>query len=1058
MLVKNSRPLPGQQQGKNGTCYNPAGLLRALQGAPLLGFGALLGRRAQPGVKSKLIVIPHTHWDREWYLPFQEFRFRLVQAMDELLDLLTRRLEYRHFTLDGQAVLLEDYLEIRPERRDQIKALVQEGRLSIGPWYVLPDQFLVSPEALIRNLLSGHQVAESFGGVLRVGYLPDPFGHVAQLPQLLRGFGIDAAVLWRGVGELGASELTWEAPDGSQVLVVHLTNGYNNAAALPSPGDGLLARVRQLAADLRQKAATEYLALMNGDDHATPQANVPELIAHANPLLRDAELIHGGLIELVEGIRASALRNGHRFPTIRGELRSPRFSPVLPGVMSARMWLKQRNAACEAQLERWAEPFAVLADLAEGETATPGARQRGFLRVAWRHLLQNHPHDSVTGCSVDQVHEEMRVRFDWAEQIAANVTRDALSRLAAKVQTTAARGSAEPAPLILRPAQVLRPAQDERGGLSRDRATAPGQRDTSGAVVVFNPEARARAGFAGAVVALPNGSLPALRDEHGRLVPSQILSRRETPLLEETISWGQLRGLARLLGVSEVTSWSEGKIDHLLRMARLLSRGRLPRLGIASFSLTPTADPCTLALRVGATLDGRHDYEVVQRGLQELQGLLKRDDVHYLQATITKWDEVEVGFVAPQVPALGYATLCVEAADGSAAPVSAWTPGPERIENEHFALAADPASGTVSVLDKATGRCYQGLNRFVDDGEAGDEYNHAAPPRDRVVDAPCQPARVEVTEAGPARATLLIEQRYALPRCLSDDRRERLPAVQECTLTTRLHLYPGVRRIEVETEVDNQACDHRLRVYFPTGLAATASHAESAFWVETRPLALPAASPQWAEQPVGTFPQRRFVDLSDGEHGLLLGVKGLPEYEVLDGPEGATLALTLLRCVGWLSRGDLAARPGHAGPMLPTPGAQCLGRHRFEYCLVPHGGDWSAAYAEAHDFALPLQAVAEESHSGSLPPSGSFLSLEGEGVVLAALKPAESGPGFVLRCYNTLPRPTRVRLCCGFKLAAAERLDLGEHSLQPLSLADPTDLELSLRPGELLTLRLLPAG
>lgn len=982
-------------------------------------LSTLLRRRAAPSTKTKLIVIPHTHWDREWYLPFQEFRFRLVQAVDELLDLLTQRAEYRHFTLDGQAILLDDYLEIRPERRGQIEALVQQGRLSVGPWYVLPDQFLVSPEALIRNLLHGHLLAEQFGGVLRVGYLPDPFGHVSQLPQLLRGFGIDAAVLWRGVGEAAGSELSWEGPDGSQVLVVHLTGGYNNAGVLPGPGDGLLRRVRELVSDLREKATTEYLALMNGDDHAAAQSNVPELIAHVNPLLHDAELIHGSLVELVEGIRQSAQRSERLFPTLRGELRSSRFSPILPGVMSTRMWLKQRNAACESLLERWAEPFAVLADLAEGERATPGGKQRGFLKVAWRHLLQNHPHDSVTGCSVDQVHDEMRVRFDWAEQIAANVTRDALSRLAARVHT---------------------------GDAAAQRAS-----DT---IVVFNPEAHSRTDFARVVVPLPNGSLPALRDDQGRLLPSQILGRKETPLMTETISRGQLHAIARVLGVARASNWTEGKIDGLLRTARLLSRGRIPRLGISSFSITPTASPTTVALHIGATTDGRHNYGVIQQGLLEMQRLLAREDVEYVQVTVTKWDEVEVGFVAHEVPALGYRVLFTEAADASAASATGWTPTAQSIENEFFLVETDPASGTVSVLDKAGGQHYRGLNHFVDDGEAGDEYNHAAPPVDRVVESPSQVTQAAVVEAGPARSTLLVEQLYALPASLTEDRRARSTGTCECIIKTWLHLYPGVRRIDVETEVDNQACDHRLRVHFPTGIAASSSHAESAFWVEERPVKLPPTTSQWAEEPVGTFPQRRFVDVGSEERGLLIGAKGLPEYEVLEGPEGATLALTLLRCVGWLSRGDLRVRPGQAGPMLETPGAQCPGQHRFEYCIVPHPGEWTAAYRQAHHFALPLRAVAEAPHPGPLPLSGSFLSIEGEGAVLAAVKPAEDGGGVVLRCYNTLPRSTRARVTCGFKLTHAERLDLREHLVDALPLADATSLQVSLRQGEILTLRL----
>ena len=143
-------------------------------------------------------IVPHSHWDREWYLTFQQFRFKLVQLVDQVLDILEQDPQFKYFTLDGQTVILEDYLEIRPEERGRIERLIREGRLLIGPWYVLPDEFLVSGEALIRNLQKGLALSSLFGGGMAVGYIPDMFGHIAQMPQILQGFGIDTAVLWRG--------------------------------------------------------------------------------------------------------------------------------------------------------------------------------------------------------------------------------------------------------------------------------------------------------------------------------------------------------------------------------------------------------------------------------------------------------------------------------------------------------------------------------------------------------------------------------------------------------------------------------------------------------------------------------------------------------------------------------------------------------------------------------------------------------------------------------------------------------------------------------------------
>jgi len=167
-----------------------------------------------------LTPVSHAHWDREWYQPSEEFRICLVRLMDRLLDILDRDPDFRYVMLDGQAIVLEDYLAIRPEREPDVAAHVRSGRLLIGPWYILPDEFLVSPESNIRNLLTGARVASRFGKRMDVGNIPDPFGHISQLPQILRGSGMDCAVFWRGVGD-APNEFLWAAPDGSDVLVIH---------------------------------------------------------------------------------------------------------------------------------------------------------------------------------------------------------------------------------------------------------------------------------------------------------------------------------------------------------------------------------------------------------------------------------------------------------------------------------------------------------------------------------------------------------------------------------------------------------------------------------------------------------------------------------------------------------------------------------------------------------------------------------------------------------------------------------------------------------------------
>ncbi len=338
-----------------------------------------------------IIIVPHTHWDREWYQTFQQFRIRLVKTIDKLLDILDQDESFRYFMLDGQTIVLDDYLEIQPEQEERLKSYTRAGRILVGPWYLQPDEFLVSGEALIRNLQIGLRRAAEFGSTMRVGYVPDCFGHIAQLPQILQGVGIDNAVFWRGVGaEATTSEFYWTAPDGTKVLVVHLADpaGYSNARFLPLNPEEFVARVELLASNILPQATTNNLLFMNGSDHLEPQNGLPAVIKTANGLLAhinpehekilthsangsaqhhsngqkkhfDSISIHiGTLPEYIECVRQ---QNTH-FPTLSGEMRSSQYAHLLPSVLSTRMWIKQQNAATENLLERVVEPLTAWAE------------------------------------------------------------------------------------------------------------------------------------------------------------------------------------------------------------------------------------------------------------------------------------------------------------------------------------------------------------------------------------------------------------------------------------------------------------------------------------------------------------------------------------------------------------------------------------------------------------------------------------------------------------------------------------------------------------------------
>lgn len=384
-----------------------------------------------------LHVVSHTHWDREWYLPHEVFRLRLVRLMDNLLDLLERDPRFVHFSLDGQTILLEDYLEIRPEARAKIEEHIRSGRVAIGPWYQLNDEFLVSGEATIRSLLIGTRVAQSFGSVMPVGYLPDQFGNISQMPQILRGFGLDNAIMGRGrqLREDSKMEFWWEAPDGSRVLGSLMALWYNNAQYLPGDPDGAVTFLVNLRDAMRIRSASSHLLLMNGVDHLEPLPWVGKTLAAVAERLHteyDIEVRHSSLEEYVAALRAEVEECSIPLEVVRGELRDDRWGACLAGTLSTRVYLKQANDHAQTALERFAEPLSAMSHL----MGRPYPRQE--LRFAWKLLMQNHPHDSICGCSVDQVHDEMMPRFQRVEQVARFLQEEALDTLTGRDRTRGA--------------------------------------------------------------------------------------------------------------------------------------------------------------------------------------------------------------------------------------------------------------------------------------------------------------------------------------------------------------------------------------------------------------------------------------------------------------------------------------------------------------------------------------------------------------------------------------------------------------------------------------------
>ncbi|WP_199615987.1 alpha-mannosidase [Paenibacillus alkalitolerans] len=388
-------------------------------------------------------IISHTHWDREWYLPFEKHRFRLVKLMDDLLDILDDDPGFRSFHLDGQTIILEDYLEVRPGRRETLEKHIRDGRIHIGPWYVLQDEFLTSSEANVRNLLYGHKDAAAFGRVSKLGYFPDSFGNMGQAAQILRQADIGTAVFGRGVTPTGFnnsvehsvnyespySEMLWQSPDGSQVLGILFANWYSNGNEVPVREAEAKAYWQERLAAAEQFASTPHLLFMNGCDHQPVQKDLPQALAEAARLFPEVSFVHSSFDEYIASVNEHLPR---QLQIVKGELRSQRTHGwgTLVNTASSRVYLKQANERGQTLLEKVAEPLAAFAYLSGKEFP------HHWFEYGWKTLMKNHPHDSICGCSVDEVHREMMIRFEKSRQVAESIAEQSVEHMEKLIDTS----------------------------------------------------------------------------------------------------------------------------------------------------------------------------------------------------------------------------------------------------------------------------------------------------------------------------------------------------------------------------------------------------------------------------------------------------------------------------------------------------------------------------------------------------------------------------------------------------------------------------------------------
>lgn len=896
-----------------------------------------------------------THWDREWYQTFQDYRRRLVRLLDRVLDDIASGKLRGPFTTDGQSIVLEDYLEIRPERRAQVEEYARAGKLVIGPWFVLPDEWLVSGESLVRNIRLGREVARGFGAEpSAAGFVCDLFGHTGQLPQILLGFGIRGAFVWRGVEPRKTAHLRWQGSDGSEVICYRFGRaGYCDYTydVRHSTEHGHAFDASQAAEELDLFLAKEAarsgiapLLVFDGGDHLEyDEEQYKVLFERETSAAFPYEIEHSTLDRYIEEMLGAADRITDVY---RGEMReSAILSPekdsqwLIPGVLSSRVWIKQANADCQALLCHWAEPFATLLS-----TRLREEYPTQFLQTAWRWLLMNHPHDSICGCSIDEVHEDMKYRFAQCRQIAEGQTDESLALIARAVE----------------------------GELAANEVR----------VVVANP-------------------LPTPLDENVELT------------LDIPVEWGKYNeffGFEPKPAFRLYASTGEEIPYQLLGMTPPRTRRRIWRI---KYPEGYQVREMRVALRLSIPAVGYTTLVVREGEKTQKSGV---------------FPELTLPTRHPAAPGLATSECSME--------------------NEALAVRVE-SNGSLTVTDKRTGETYSRLLTFEDIADIGDGWYHGVAVNDQQVASTASAAEVILMHDGPGQCSFRVRTHLKVPAAFEAEQHRRSATFVELLCDSVVTLRAGGERIEVTTTVDNTACDHRLRVLFPSGVEGAQTYfSDSAFDVTERPISLPADNHRRHELAVETAAQQTWTAVGDGRRGLAVVSSGLLEATVRDRPD-RPLALTLFR-----STRRTVLTDGQPLGQLPGP-------MTFSYWIVPFAGELPRTLLGRHGQLLaagirtaqlqPRHLLAQPWKGGRLPAEGGLLALEGD-ALCTSIRQVDGATE--VRLYNPWEAAITARLIPtagdGFP-RSAQSVDLES---KPLGEAVALDQSFPLAPKQILTLRL----
>ena len=932
--------------------------------------------------KKRLHIVTNTHWDREHRTGFQENRYALVEMVDKLIDIMENDPDFKYFIFDGQTIVIEDYLEIKPHMKDRLKALIESGRILIGPWTSLPDHFAISPESIIRNILRGDRASREFGNKMNFGYSIFSFGQMAQLPQIYAGFGINEIIFYKRFSAeiMNKAEFIWEAPDGTRLLASRMGEGtrYNFFFHFTIPvilggnaygpdwkvafTDGtklthliddafrshhatelqtdirirkekIAKAIEDVMDDVSNTLAESVFMAFDGVDFSAPLKEIPAAIKEANKIVGDEiEIIHSNPVDYFKELREEIDLDS--LMTYMGEMRFGPINSLHAEAISANIKAKQKNHRAEKTILNYAEPFSAFNKINGGIYPTE------MLLRTWKFLFGAHHHDAIHSSGVAKIKRDELYRLAQAQEIAEGMSRRAFEAIVSKI--------------------------------SNDKFE-----DDDILITVFNPTKYERNEVINLKVDLP-------RDEHVTGYTIEDLDGRELEIFEYDSNY---------LNMASINAVNRPKKVLCERVDVDLLAKDIPSFGYKTFKLNR------------------------EKGFQSL-------------------NKDKQAFANPAFP---YDPI---------------GKSPDMLDNGLLRVKVNQ-NGTIDITDLETGSIYEGLNVFTDTGSSGDMWIHREPVHNQKITSYGNNAEIALVKNSYLSATLKIDVIFNIPDGLTEDRKSRSCYTTPTTVSTEVTLAKNSKRADFKVCLENKCKEHKLIVSFPTGIKTDFSRSQAPFEIKKRPIENTSNVKNVLGEEAQRHPMHDFIDISDQSNGLSLFTKGLKEFETRYYDEGKVQCdLTLIRGVtqSFAVHGDvfIEAVPGDEP-------AQCLGKHQFEYSLLPHKGDCldGDVIAAAEMYVSPVAAAQHgKGNGGELPAEVSFVKSSNRNTIINCIKKAEDNDEIIVRITNPIEKPVKEKLEFYNKIKQAFIVNLNEEKDQELAVVAGHNLELKIPPYKIVTLSL----